>query len=166
VRRLFIVILGCALALAACSNGKLSNTAGLTQHRTMVVNNQPTQICLAVAATVAQQVNGLANRSTMPPNEGMAFPVATPTQESFTMKDTSFPLSIVWVGPGSQVLGSTNMTPHSPDPYPSPAPITMAVELSPQDWAPLAGTAKTLSLGEACNGTITAGRPGEAPSQF
>jgi len=166
VRPLAALIVVGALALAGCSNGHLSDTSGLTQHRTMVVNQEPTQICLAVAATVAQQVNGLANRASLPPKEGMAFPVATPTQESFTMKDTSFPLSIVWVGPGSQVLGSTNMSPHSPDPYPAPAPITMAVELSPQDWTPLAGTARTLSLGEACDGTITAGRPGKAPSQF
>jgi hypothetical protein len=166
VHRFAILILASALALAACSNGTLSNTSGVTQHRTMVVNEEPTQICLAVAATVAQQVNGLGNRSSLPPKEGMAFPVATPTQESFTMKDTLVPLSIVWVGADSQVLGSTNMTAHAPDPYPSPAPITMAVELSPQDWAPLAGTARTLSLGEACNGTITAGRPGQAPSQF
>ncbi|MBV9410619.1 MAG: DUF192 domain-containing protein [Acidimicrobiia bacterium] len=165
MQRLAVLILGSGLALAACS-GHLSNTAGLTQHRTMVVNDQPTDICLAVAATVAQQVNGLGNRASLPPKEGMAFPVATPTQESFTMKDTSFPLSIVWVGPGSQVLGSTDMSPHSSDLYPAPAPITMAVELSPQDWAPLAGTARTLSFGEACNGTIVAGRPGQAPSQF
>jgi hypothetical protein len=72
----------------------------------------------------------------------------------------------VWVGPGSQVLGSTSMTALSKDPYPSPAPITLAVELSPPDWAPLAGTAKTLTLGEACDGTITAGRPGQTPAQF
>jgi uncharacterized membrane protein (UPF0127 family) len=165
VRKLAVVILASALALAACSNGTVTDT-GLTQHRTMVVNEEPTQICLAVAGTLGQQVNGLANRPTLPPKEGMAFPFATAGQETFNMKDTSFPLSIVWVGPNSQVLGSTDMAADSADHFPSPAPITLAVELSPQDWAPLAGTARTLSLGQACDGTITAGRPGQAPSQF
>jgi hypothetical protein len=75
-------------------------------------------------------------------------------------------LAIVWVGPGQQVLGSTNMTAKSTDSYPSPAPIILAIELSPQDWGPLAGTARTVSLGQACDGTITAGQPGQAPSRF
>jgi uncharacterized membrane protein (UPF0127 family) len=154
-----------ALVLAGCSKGTVTAT-GATQHRTLVVNDEPMPICLAVAGTVAQQIAGLSNRPSLPPKEGMAFPVATPKQENFTMKDTSFPLSIVWVGPGSQVLGSASMTPLSTEPYTSPAPITLAVELSPQDWGPLAGTARTLSLGQACDGTITAGRPGQRPSQF
>jgi uncharacterized membrane protein (UPF0127 family) len=165
VLRAGAVVALCAVAFGACSKGA-QTVETATQHRTMVVNQEPTLICLAVAGTTAQQVEGLANRPTLPPKEGMAFPVATPLQESFTMKDTSFPLSIVWVGPGSQVLGSTAMTPNSTDSYPSPAPITLAVELSPQDWGPLAGTARTLSLGEACDGTVTAGRPGQPPSQF
>ena len=156
----------CAVALAACSSNRTTTELVGTQHRTLVVNDDPTPLCIAVAVTVAQQVAGLGNRPSLPPKEGMAFPFAEATQENFTMKDTSIPLAIVWVGPNSQVLGSTNMTPLAKDPYPSPAPITLAVELSPQDWAPLAGTARTVSLGQACDGTITAGRPGQAPSQF
>ena len=58
------------------------------------------------------------------------------------------------------------MTADSKDDYDSPGPISLAVELSPQDWTPLAGTARTLSLGEECPGTITAGRQGQPPTQF
>ncbi|MBV8305385.1 MAG: DUF192 domain-containing protein, partial [Acidimicrobiia bacterium] len=85
---------------------------------------------------------------------------------AFTMRDTSFPLAIVWVGPNARVLGSTNMAPLVTDQYPSPGPITLAVEMSPRDWQPLAGTARTLSLGQACDGTVSAGPPGRAPTQF
>jgi uncharacterized membrane protein (UPF0127 family) len=161
-----LVAVACALTFAACSGGRVTSDSGVTQHRTLVVNDEPTDICVAVAGTVAQQVAGLGNRPSLPPKEGMAFPVATATQENFTMKDTEFPLAIVWVGPGQQVLGSTTMTARSVEPYPSPAPIILAVELSPQDWGPLAGTARTVSLGQACNGTITAGQPGQSPSRF
>ena len=155
-----------AIFVAGCSSSrKVTEVAG-TQHRTLVVNDEPTPICVAVAGTVAQQVAGLGNRPSLPPKEGMAFPVAEPAQENFTMKDTSFPLAIVWVGQDAQVLGSANMTPKTTVDYDSPGPITMAVELSPQDWAPLAGTAKTLELGQACPGTIVAGRPGQPPTQF
>jgi len=166
VRRLAAVLAVCAVVLVTCSSNRNASEVVGTQHRTLVVNEEPTPLCVAVAATVAQQVAGLGNRPSLPPKEGMAFPIAEATQENFTMKDTSFPLAIVWVGPNSQVLGSTTMTPLSKDPYPSPAPITLAVELNPQDWAPLAGTARTVSLGQACDGTVTAGRPGQAPSQF
>lgn len=166
MRRLAAVLAVCAVFFVACSSNRNTNEVVGTQHRTLVVNDDPTPLCIAVAATVAQQVAGLGNRPSLPPKEGMAFPVAEATQENFTMKDTSFPLAIVWVGPNSQVLGSTTMTPLSKDPYPSPAPITLAVELNPQDWGPLAGTARTVSLGQACDGTVTAGRPGQAPSQF
>jgi len=166
VRGAAALIAAFAIFVAGCSSSrKVTEVAG-TQHRTLVVNDEPTPICVAVAGTVAQQVAGLGNRPSLPPKEGMAFPVAEPVQENFTMKDTSFPLAIVWVGPNSQVLGSTTMTPKSTEPYPSPAPITLAVELSPQDWGPLAGTARTVSLGQACDGTVTAGRPGQAPAQF
>jgi uncharacterized membrane protein (UPF0127 family) len=164
--RAIAVVAVCAIALAACSSSREATPVATTQHRTLVLNDEPTAICLAVAGTVAEQVAGLAHRQSLPPKEGMAFPFATAVQESFTMKDTSFPLAIVWVGPGGQVLGSTSMAPLSKDSYPSPAPITLAVELSPQDWGPLAGTARTLSLGQVCEGTITAGPPGKSPSQF
>jgi uncharacterized membrane protein (UPF0127 family) len=165
-QRAAALIAVCAVFVTGCSSSRKVSEVTPTQHRTLVVNDDPTPICVAVAGTVAQQVAGLGNRQSLPPKEGMAFPFATAVQENFTMKDTSFPLAIVWVGPNSQVLGSTTMTALSKDPYPSPAPITLAVELSPQDWGPLAGTARTVSLGQACDGTITAGRPGRPPAQF
>jgi uncharacterized membrane protein (UPF0127 family) len=163
-----MVLIGvCAVALGACSSGgDSSSPATTTQHRTLVVNDEATPVCLAVANTVAEQVAGLANRPTLPPKEGMAFPAAAAQVESFNMKDTAFPLEIVWVGPGGQYLDATSMAPDTPGPYTSPAPITLAVELSPQDWGPLAGKARTISLGTVCDGTLTAGRPGKKPSQF
>jgi uncharacterized membrane protein (UPF0127 family) len=137
-----------------------------TQHRTLVVNGDPTPICVAVATTPGQQSAGLSNRPSLPPKEGMAFPFGSPSQPSFTMRQTSFPLALVWVGANSQVLGSASLVPMAKDDYPSPAPITLAVELSPQDWQPMAGTAVTVTLGDVCDGTVTAGTPGQAPQQF
>jgi uncharacterized membrane protein (UPF0127 family) len=163
-----VVLIGvCAIALTGCSSGGDSlSPAATTQHRTLVVNDEATPVCLAVANTVAEQVAGLANRPTLPPKEGMAFPFAAAGSRSFTMKDTAFPLEIVWVGPGGQYLDATSMAPNTPGPYDSPAPITLAVELSPQDWGPLAGKAHSVTLGTVCEGTITAGPPGKKPTQF
>ena len=156
----------CTVALSACAGGRDTAEVAPTQHRTVVVNDDPTPLCVAVAQTVAQKVNALGNRPSIPPKEGMAFPYAEAAARTFTMKETSFPLDIVWVGPGSLVVGSTLMVPLSKDLYRSPAPITLAVELSPQDWGPLAGTARSLSLGQACDGTVTAGRPGQPQTRF
>jgi len=166
VRRAVAVLGVGAIALAGCSNRANLTEGTATQHRTLVVNGDPTPICVAVAETVAQQVAGLGNRTSLPANEGMAFPFGSPSQPAFTMRQTSFPLAMVWVGSNSQVLGSTTMAPMAQDNYQAPAPVTLAVELSPQDWQPLAGTAVSATLGDACNGTITAGPPGEAPSRF
>ena len=156
-----------ALAVApACANSGPPTTMVLTQHRTMVVNDVPTDICLALPATVAQRVTGLAYRATIPPKEGMAFPFAEAQPATFSMKNTSIPLSVVWVGPDAQLLGSATTTPLAAAPYASPGPVTLAVQMSPKDWGPLAGSARTVSLGESCDGTIVAGRPGQPPTQF
>jgi uncharacterized membrane protein (UPF0127 family) len=159
------VALTSCILLAACSGGN-DTSAPRTRHRTLVVNEAPTDLCVAVAGTLAEQVAGLSNRPSIPAKEGMAFVFADADTRSFTMRDTFIPLSIVWVGPENKVLGSTSLTPDDKTPKESPGPIFMAVELSPQDWSPIAATARTMSLGEACEGTVTAGRPGQAPTEF
>ena len=146
------------LVLGGCSGGRDTSVVTSTQHRTVVVNDEPTDLCVAIAGDLAEKVTGLSHRPTLPPKEGMAFPFGNAEIRSFDMRDTSFPLAIVWVGDDSKVLGSSAMAPDSK--------IKLAVELSPQDWAPLAGTARTLVLGQECDGTITAGRPGQPPRQF
>ena len=166
-RRAVLLVAVAALVLPACAGGRDTNeVVTSTQHRTVVINDEPTPLCVAVAKSLAEQINGLAHRPSIPPKEGMAFLFGDAAPQSFDMRDVPFPLSIVWVGDDSKVLGSTAMAPEAPNDYDSPGPITLAVELSPQDWTPLAGTARTLSLGEVCPGTITAGRPGKRPTRF
>ena len=164
--RATVLVALATLVLGGCSGGRDTSVATSTQHRTVVVNDEPTDLCVAIARDLAEMVNGLSHRPTLPPKEGMAFPFGHAEVRRFDMRDTSFPLAIVWVGDDSKVLGSTAMAPDSPDDYTAPGPIKLAVELSPQDWAPLAGTAHTLVLGQECDGTIVAGRPGQPPTQF
>ena len=167
VRRALLLIGVCAVALAACSSGgDTTSPAATTQHQTLVINDEATPICVAVASTFAEKVAGLANRATLPPKEGMAFPFAAAANRSFNMTDIAFPLEIVWVGQGGQYLDATSMAPNTPGPHDSPGPITLAVELSPQDWGPLAGKVHSVTLGTVCEGTITAGPPGKKPTKF
>jgi uncharacterized membrane protein (UPF0127 family) len=166
VREIAAALAVCAFALGACSGGNKDDTAQHTRHQTLVINDTPTDICVAIASTVAEQVAGLANRPSVPSKEGMAFLFSDADYRSFTMKDTSVPLQIVWVGPENKVLGSTALEPNDQVPKEAPGPITLAVELKPEDWNPLAATARTVALGQACDGTITAGRPGVPPAQF
>ena len=165
-RRVFVLVAMVGLVLAGCSGGRATRAATTTQRRTVVVNEEPTALCVAVAGTLAEKVTGLSHRPTLPPKEGMAFPFAQTGPRTFDMKATVFPLAIVWVGDDSKVLGSTAMAAESKDNYDSPGPISLAVELSPQDWAPLAGTARTLALGDECNGTVVAGRGGRPRTQY
>jgi len=165
MKGLALLIGACVLALGACSGGN-GNDAAHTRHRTLVVNDTPTDICVAIAATLAEKIAGLANRPSIPAKEGMAFFFDDADTRSFTMRDTAVPLEIVWVAPEDKVLGSTSLTPNDEDPKASPGPIVLAVELKPEDWSPHAATAKTLTLGQSCDGKITAGRPGVPPAQF
>jgi uncharacterized protein len=161
------IVLACVVAFGACSGSGTSDVSSLgSQRRRLVVNDQPTSLCLTLATTAAQQDAGLSDRATLPPNEGMAFVFGGTATHAFWMKDTHFPLTILWVSGDGQIRGSNLMAPDTTQLYESPGPVATVIELAPQEWAPLAASAHTATLGPVCPGTLTAGRPGTKPAQF
>lgn len=165
-RPLAIVLLACAVAFGACGGGGTDVASLGSQRRQLLINDQPTPLCLTLATTLAQQNEGLSDRDTLPPNEGMAFLFQTSYAHQFWMKNTHFSLAILWVSGDGQIRGSNVMAADTTTLYPSPGPITTAIELNPQEWAPLAASAHTATLGPICQGVLTAGRPGTKPAQF
>ncbi|MBV8981842.1 MAG: DUF192 domain-containing protein [Acidimicrobiia bacterium] len=166
MRRRAAIVLTCVVAFGACGKSGTSVSSLGSQRRRLVVNGQPTSLCLTLATTVAQQGAGLSNRQALPPNEGMAFLFGGTAPRAFWMKDTHFPLTILWLAGDGQIRGSNLMAPDTTLLHESPGPIATAIELNPQEWAPLAASARTVTLGPVCPGTLTAGRPGTKPAQF
>lgn len=84
-----------------------------------------------VAATPAQQEQGLMFRREMGANEGMIFPHEVPRMASFWMKNTVLPLDIIFVGPDRRIINiAANTTPFSLDPVPSDGPTSAVLELN------------------------------------
>ena len=71
---------------------------------------------IEIAATPAQQEQGLSDRRTLAPNAGMAFLWTSNVRETFWMKDTSIPLSIAFWGKRGRILRILDMAPCRRDP--------------------------------------------------
>lgn len=69
-----------------------------------------------VAASPAEQAQGLMFRTDLGPEEGMLFPRNPPDVASFWMKNTPLPLDIIFIGTDRRVLNvAANTVPYSLD---------------------------------------------------
>ena len=89
-----------------------------------------------IASTMVQQARGLSFRPSLPENHGMLFVFGSSTIQNFWMKDTNFPLDIIWIG-GDTVLGfAENTQPQPGDPlwklkvYSSPDGVNRVLEVN------------------------------------
>src|SRR5947209_10421832 len=83
------------LALAACAAGcDQQSPLGLATVKMSIGKNTYT---LEVADTVASQERGLMERDSMPANHGMIFVFPRERMREFWMKNTRFPLDIIFL---------------------------------------------------------------------
>ena len=64
-----------------------------------------------LAQTPAQKARGLSGRRVLPRNAGMAFIFGDATRGSFSMRNTTIPLSIAFWGKQSRIFQIVDMTP-------------------------------------------------------
>ncbi|MCT2559441.1 DUF192 domain-containing protein [Tsuneonella sp. YG55] len=84
-----------------------------------------------VAATAAQQAQGLMFRTAMGPDEGMIFPRNPPDVASFWMKNTPLPLDIIFIGTDRKVINvAANTVPYSLAPVGSAGVAAAVLELN------------------------------------
>lgn len=114
------------------------------ESRRVLAHGRPI-VCARIARTARQQHTGLSGIAALPPGTGMAF-TFDHKRPSFWMKDTHFPLLIVWID-GAKVIGIDLMPPDTLTLFRPPARITMALELAPADWP---GGTSSLVLGSRC----------------
>jgi uncharacterized membrane protein (UPF0127 family) len=91
--------------------------------------------CALLARTPTQQAKGLMGQSSLHGFAGMVFSFSRPTEQVFSMKGTTMPLSIAWFGSGGNFLGALNMTPCPPPTqicptYAAGAPYSLALEVA------------------------------------
>lgn len=74
------------------------------------------EILVEIADTPAERTKGLANRKSLPENQGMLFIFEEPGYYSFWMKDTLIPLDIVWLKDNKIIETTENVTPEDYNP--------------------------------------------------
>lgn len=128
-----------ALGAAACQpnqNGepKLERSAaGLEQVPLTIASSggQKHRFTVEVARTSEEQAQGLMNRPTLAPDQGMIFPMDPPRPASFWMKNTLIPLDILFVRADGTISNiAENTVPLSLDPVVSTEPVAAVLELA------------------------------------
>jgi uncharacterized membrane protein (UPF0127 family) len=85
---------------------------------------------LEVARTETQQEKGLMKRDSMPDDHGMIFVFPDEEMRSFWMKNTRFPLDILFVGAGGKVVSIHQMRAYDESNTSSDLPAQYAIELN------------------------------------
>src|SRR2546421_8067051 len=97
------------LALAACAAGCDQSPSGLATVKMSIGKNTYT---LEVADTVASQERGLMERDSMPANHGMIFVFPRERMREFWMKNTRFPLDIIFLDAAGHIVSVAQMKPY------------------------------------------------------
>lgn len=88
---------------------------------------------IVLAANLKQRERGLSGRETLEADSGMWFVFPAAGKHGFWMKDMTFPIDLIWVGPDRKVLGSTTLLPCAAMPCPihlPPAPVAYVLEIN------------------------------------
>ncbi|HSU66272.1 MAG TPA: DUF192 domain-containing protein [Tepidisphaeraceae bacterium] len=113
--------------LSASAGCEEQSPAGLPMVK-MRIGNETFQI--EVAKSDAEQEKGLMKRDSMPDDHGMIFVFKTQRVLSFWMKDTRFPLDIVFVDSGGKVVSIKQMKAYDESNTSSDEPARYAIELN------------------------------------
>jgi uncharacterized membrane protein (UPF0127 family) len=127
VRRVVVLLLMLG-ALCGCSHPAAMPPKGLVIVQT---SNGDATLHIEIADTQALRDRGLMGRTSLAPDDGMAFLWSSSSTSSFWMKDTLMPLSIAFWDSAGNVVAIDEMTPCTSDPcetYGAPVAYVGAVE--------------------------------------
>ncbi len=129
--RLLLPLFCLAVLLSACMSH--SGQTDLQDIALISPSNQVVSVLVEVADSPELWVKGLSNRAEpLESNEGMLFVFPQRELRSFWMKDTHFPLDILFFDNAGKVSHITQMTPCTEDPcsqYSSEKPSSIALEV-------------------------------------
>jgi uncharacterized membrane protein (UPF0127 family) len=142
----FVLLLALISPLFASCDEKPSTTQPQSNLRTITMQIGRQTFTLEVADTEPTRETGLMNRDSMPANHGMIFVFEDEEERGFYMKNTRFPLDILFIDGNGKVVSSKSMKPYDLRTTPSDAPAKYAIELN-------AGAAQSsgVSVGDQLN---------------
>ncbi len=116
-----------ALALSAC-NASPAPERGAIPLR-IATPNGTLSLTVEVAVTEAEQERGLMHRTSLPHGHGMLFPFTLPRTANFWMKDTPFPLDLLFVAPDGTVTAVLHGKADDLHPLSTGEPVSAVVEI-------------------------------------
>mgnify|MGYP001220226064 CR=1 FL=1 len=87
------------------------------------------KITAEVAATPEERAQGLMNRFSLQPDNGMLFVFERPEPLAFWMKNTFIPLSIAFISADGKIINIEDMRPQSEESHWSKGPALYALEM-------------------------------------
>lgn len=87
------------------------------------------KVTAEVAATPQERAQGLMNRFSLQPDNGMLFVFERPEPLAFWMKNTFIPLSIAFIGADGKIINIEDMKPQSEESHWSKGPALYALEM-------------------------------------
>ena len=87
------------------------------------------KITAEVAATPEERAQGLMNRFSLQPDNGMLFVFERPEPLAFWMKNTFIPLSIAFISADGKIINIEDMKPQSEESHWSKGPALYALEM-------------------------------------
>ncbi len=118
---LFLALfVGTAAVLPGCSNDRADVTIRIGSYT----------VSAEVADTPEARRRGLMQRESLPPNRGMLFVFPDEEPRSFWMRNTSIPLSIIYIDADGVIVSIHRMTPYSEESVPSWGAAKYALEVN------------------------------------
>lgn len=102
------------LAAAALGVATLQPRASVPAERPVLGIVGGSEFRLALALDEESQFRGFAGRTSIKPDEGIAFVFASPQFASFTMRDCTLPLDLIFFDDALRITGIHEMTPELP----------------------------------------------------
>jgi uncharacterized protein len=135
----FVLFLGLALSLTACSPAKKAVTDSPNPRLASVsIQVGPARILAEIAKTEVERERGLMFRTSLAEGEGMLFVFDKDDRLAFWMKNTKLPLSIAYVASDGTIRQISDMEPFSLATLQSERSVRYALE-APQGWFGRAG---------------------------
>ena len=119
------------LLASLAGGGAWAKPSGVLETLEIITSKGRARVQVEIAATPAQQRQGLMFRKSLAPDRGMLFTYAKPQPAAFWMKNTLIPLDILYIAPSGKVLSIVrNARPHDETPMPSGGLILGVLEIA------------------------------------